>query len=70
MGEQSPLSVDPVEAAAIEVWRQTKNDSADWDWEQVIPVRKAAYRRMALAVLTAAGCLNGLTSAAALKETP
>ena len=46
--------------AAMECWRQTKNDSVDWDWERVNTTRKAAYRRMAVAILSAAGCINGL----------
>ena len=58
---QAPLQPEPdIEMAAMECWRQTKNDSVDWDWERVIATRKAAYRRMALAVLSAAGCVNGL----------
>ena len=32
----------------MECWRQTKNDSVDWDWERVNTTRKAAYRRMAV----------------------
>ena len=49
-----------IEQAAIELWMQTKNDSSDWSWDAILPIRKEAYRRMAVAVLSAAGCLNGL----------
>jgi hypothetical protein len=54
--------LDP-EAAAIELWRLTKNDSADRDWEAVTDIRKREYCRIAIAVLREAGCLNGLRKA-------
>ena len=58
---QVPLGPEPdIEMAAIELWRQTRSESTDWDWERVNATRKDAYRRMALAVLSAAGCVNGL----------
>ena len=62
MMNQALITADPpdIEAAAREVWRQTKNDSADYDWDAVIAIRKDAYRQIAVAVLTAAGCTNGL----------
>ena len=58
---QAPLGPEPdIELAAIELWRQTRSESTDWEWERVNATRKDAYRRMALAVLSAAGCVNGL----------
>ena len=61
ISQQAPLASEPdIETAAMECWRQTKNDSVDWDWERVNTTRKAAYRRMAVAILSAAGCINGL----------
>lgn len=67
---QSVLSSAPdIEMAAIEIWRQTKNDSADWDWNRVNAIRRSAYRRMALAILSAAGCLNGLGNISDTKTT-
>lgn len=63
MSQQSPTTADPVEAAAVELWRQTKNDSSDWDWDRVSDIRRDAYRRMAAAILSASGVWNGLTSA-------
>ena len=62
MGQQSPITADPVEAAAIELWRQTKNDSADWSWDAVTDIRKRAYRQTAAAILSASGLWNGLAS--------
>ena len=60
MTNQSPLGQEPdIEQAAIECWRQTRNDSVDWDWGRVTENRKGAYRRMAVAILSASGCLNG-----------
>jgi hypothetical protein len=59
--QQAPLASEPdIDQAAIEVWRQTRNDSVDWEWARVNATRKAAYRRMAVAILSAAGCINGL----------
>ena len=61
--QQAPLASEPdIEQAAIEVWRQTRrrDDSAGDDWSAVIATRKDAYRRMAVAILSAAGCINGL----------
>lgn len=66
MSQQS-LDADPVEAAAVELWLQTKNDSTDWSWDAVIDTRKDAYRRTAAAILSASGLWNGLASA---KEHP
>lgn len=57
MSQQSPLGADPIEAAAIELWRQTKNDSSDWSWEAVSDTRKQAHRRIVVAILSAADAM-------------
>ena len=58
---QAPITDAPdIESAAIELWLRTKNDSSDWSWERVNDSRKDAYRQIAVAILTAAGCTNGL----------
>ena len=60
--QQAPLASEPdIETAAMECWRQTRRgDDSAGDWSAVNTTRKAAYRRMAVAILSAAGCINGL----------
>ena len=60
MDQRHATGEPDIECAAMELWRLTKEESPDWDWEGVNDIRKTEYRRIATAILSAAGCLNGL----------
>ena len=64
MPAQRAAPVPDIEQAAIEFWRLTINDGGvERDWDRVPDYRKTVYRQHAVAILSAAGCINGLMKA-------